>query len=374
MAFELQPLATNTPGQQSNLAIHRFGPTSGQKVYIQAGLHADEHPGLLVAQHLIERLAQLEQADQLKAHFVIVPFANPIGLKQRIFGHVNGRCDLATGQNFNRGMSIERAQISDLTELAFTADLQSNDVLFRQWLLTQIEQRKPSFEIAALHQALLSHSIDAHYVLDLHCDDVALPHVFYGSHQHEDGQLLAHCMSANVALEEDVTGTVAFDGSHTQPWILMQALHSESLFKQPCFAATLELRGQADVSPVLADQDAEGILNFFLQKGLINNLEIDAMKEQPLKTIGVDQVKLVNATAPGIVTYNCDLGDFVKAGDVIAQIALLDQPTATKINIAAPCDGLVFSQTQHFYANPGQTIAMLATNERQQAAGTQLAF
>lgn len=374
MAFELQPLTTNTPGQQSHLAVHRFGPTSGQKVYIQAGLHADEHPGLLVAQHLITRLTRLEQSNQLKAQFVVVPFANPIGLKQRLFGHVNGRCDLATGQNFNRGMSIDRNLINDSLDTLLSNDPSENDIVFRQWLLAQIEQREPQFEIATLHQALLRHSIDAHYVLDLHCDDVALPHVFYGSHQHEDGQLLSRCMSANVALEEDVTGTVAFDGSHTQPWVLAQARASEPLFGQPCFAATLELRGQADVNPTLADQDVNGILNFFQQKGLIEDFSANPSKEQPLKTIGVDQVKLVTASAPGIVTYNCSLGERVEAGDIIAQIVLLDQETPTRLNIAAPCNGMVFSQTQHFYVSPGQTIAMLATDERQQPAGTQLAF
>ena len=374
MSFELLPLASNTPGQYSNIAVHRFGPTAGQKVYIQAGLHADEHPGLLVAQHLIERLIELEQANQLTAQFVVIPFANPIGLKQRLFGHVNGRCDLTTGQNFNRGMSIAPNQINDALMGQFTDDKENNDRIFRTWLLDQIEQRDAQFEITALHKTLLTHSIDAHYVLDLHCDDVALPHVFYGAHQHDDGQLLSQCMSAAVALEEDVTGTVAFDGSHTQPWVLAQKQSVEPLFTQPCFAATIELRGLADVNPTLAEQDVDGILNFFAHKGLILNVDPSSNHSLPLKTIGVEQVKLVNAPKPGIVTYHCELGDKVSKGDLIAQIVLLDQAEPTRVDLTAPCDGLVFSQTQHFYVNPGQTIIMLATDEQQQAAGTQLAF
>jgi predicted deacylase len=374
MSFELLPLINTLPGQTSHLAVHRFGPSNAEKVYIQAGLHADEHPGMLVAQRLIAKLIELDHANQLAAQFVVVPFANPIGLNQRIFGHVNGRCDLATGQNFNRGMAVDRTNIGSGVLAMLSDDLDNNDAVFRNWLQTQVTQGEALFGITNLHKTLLSLSIDAHYVLDLHCDYVALPHVFYGSHQHQDGQLLTQCMSAQVALEEDVTGIVAFDGTHTQPWVLAQNLSEQPLFKQPCFAATIELRGQADVNIELAEQDAEGILEFFAQKGLITGLTPNEQLNPVNKTIGVEQVKLVSAPAPGIVTYHCALGDTVSKGQLIAQVALLDQAIPTNVDIVAPNDGYVFSQTQHFYVSPGQTIAMLATEELQQAAGTQLAF
>jgi hypothetical protein len=44
-------------------------------------------------------------------------------------------------------------------------------------------------------------------VLDLHCDDVALPHVFYGVHQQQMGKALANALGFPICLEEDVTGT-----------------------------------------------------------------------------------------------------------------------------------------------------------------------
>ena len=70
-----------------------------------------------------------------------------------------------------------------------------------------MSQRSDDFEINSLHKILRSHSIDAHYVLDLHCDDVALPHVFYGVHQQQMGKALANALGFPICLEEDVTGT-----------------------------------------------------------------------------------------------------------------------------------------------------------------------
>jgi len=374
VAYEQLHLPSSNSGQSCFIGVHSFGPTDGQKVYVQAGLHADEHPGLLVAQHLISELSKLDQQQQLQAHFVVVPFANPIGLRQRTFGKLTGRCDWHTGQNFNRGMGIDRDLINDEFMTGFGDDPHTNDLLMRSKLSQLIKNRQPGFEIEALHQLLLSLSIDAHYVIDLHCDIVALPHLFYGKHQNETGQLLAQCLHYPVCLEEDVTGTVAFDGSHTQPWVLAQQHTSQIKFHQPCFAATVELRGNTDVNEPLAIQDSAGLLTFFAELGLITRTHPAMLEPIKTTTVGVEQVKLINAPAPGIVVYHGQIGDHIQTGDLIAQIVLLDQETPSRTDIVAPCDGLLFSQTNEYYVSPGQTIAMLATNQEQNKAGSQLAF
>jgi predicted deacylase len=47
------PLLSNSLGSQKTLTSFHFGqPGSGLKVYIQASLHAEELPGMLVAHHL----------------------------------------------------------------------------------------------------------------------------------------------------------------------------------------------------------------------------------------------------------------------------------------------------------------------------------
>jgi len=103
MITRRHPLVSPSPGTTRELLSLHYGPTgTGRKAAIQASLHADEVPGLLVAHHLRRRLAGLETAGALRGEIVLVPFANPIGLSQRVLQSVEGRFDLASGENFNR--------------------------------------------------------------------------------------------------------------------------------------------------------------------------------------------------------------------------------------------------------------------------------
>ena len=57
------PLGGATPGLGHHLTVHAFGPPGGRpKAHVQAGLHADEVPGMLAARHLCDRLAALDAA------------------------------------------------------------------------------------------------------------------------------------------------------------------------------------------------------------------------------------------------------------------------------------------------------------------------
>ena len=52
------PLLSPVPGTERHIHSFHYGPAAPQgKVYIQASLHADELPGMLVAWHLKQRLA-----------------------------------------------------------------------------------------------------------------------------------------------------------------------------------------------------------------------------------------------------------------------------------------------------------------------------
>lgn len=376
MAFEQIVLTGGNAGSQYTLNVHRFGNKIGPKVYIQAGLHADEHPGMLVAQKLISQLAVLEQQQCIHGEIIVVPIANPIGLAQRAFGHVIGRLDLHTGQNFNRGMGIPTSLLNDqLMALLQPEQSEQADVIMRQWLRATIQQREARYDIEHLHKAILSLSIDANIVLDLHCDHVALPHIFYGKHQIEQGQRLANALGFGICLEEDVTGTVAFDGTHTQPWVLMEKALGHNPFQQPCFAATIELRGQSDVSNELADNDCRGILNFLIQENIISTGYFEHQpSNMPISRHGVEQVKIIASPGCGIMTYTLPLGAYVYKGDCIGELVQLDCAAPSSIKIEAPCDGILFGQIDIFYVSHGQTLAMIASQEQHNIPGTQLAF
>ncbi|MFE1817248.1 succinylglutamate desuccinylase, partial [Pseudomonas otitidis] len=60
MHHSTHDLLSPVPGIARQLHSFHFGPRGGGKVYIQASLHADELPGMLVAWHLKRRLLELE--------------------------------------------------------------------------------------------------------------------------------------------------------------------------------------------------------------------------------------------------------------------------------------------------------------------------
>jgi predicted deacylase len=75
---------------------------AAEKIYLQAGLHADEIPGMLVLHYLKRLLNQAERRAELRGEIILVPVANPPGLAQVVLNGGIGRFDLASGRNFNR--------------------------------------------------------------------------------------------------------------------------------------------------------------------------------------------------------------------------------------------------------------------------------
>lgn len=109
-------------------------PRSGGKVYIQASLHADELPGMLVAWHLKRRLAELEQQGRLQREIILVPVANPVGLEQVLLDAPLGRFELQSGENFNRNFVDLSDSIGDQIEEHLTQDPTHNLALIREYL------------------------------------------------------------------------------------------------------------------------------------------------------------------------------------------------------------------------------------------------
>jgi len=64
MILNKHPLVPPSPGTARELVSLHYGPTgTGRKAAIQASLHADEVPALLVAHHLRRQLAALCRLD-----------------------------------------------------------------------------------------------------------------------------------------------------------------------------------------------------------------------------------------------------------------------------------------------------------------------
>lgn len=161
-------------GTNEFLTIHRYGPPEseeGKKIYIQATLHADEIPGLLVTHHLIKLLDEASRANRICQSIVIVPYANPIGLHQNLLGSHIGRFSLSSGINFNRDWPDLTSRISSaVKDKLIPGNGMENVKVIRKAMKDEIKRDHSHAVEKTMKRILYELACDADVVLDLHCD------------------------------------------------------------------------------------------------------------------------------------------------------------------------------------------------------------
>jgi len=277
MAKDLSWQVTGDAGNPLHIGAWRFeGDDSGPRVHLQAGVHADEIAGMLVLHQLLPRLQACQNQGRLRGTVTVVPQANPFGISQFRQGKLLGRFHEATGQNFNRGFDHSLAQARPANTLA-------------QW-----------------QKSLVQLAQDADLVLDLHTDDEALPYLYiHRSFWPEHGLALAAALRAEVVIVWDEGGDGAFEEA---------IIHHGS----PHLAATVELRGQADVSDALAKQDADGIWAWLCINGVID--EVAAIAEWQGEAVDMGCMETLLAPSAGVLVLEIGLGDYVEEGQRVARI------------------------------------------------------
>ena len=172
------PLRGTPLGTERSIVSFHYGPAdAGRKAYVQASLHADELPGMLVAHHLRQRLDALERAERLRGEVVVVPVANPIGLGQTVLLRHQGRFELGSGENFNRHYPALFEALVPRLEGRLGADAQANARVVRALLRELVAQQPEESELTSQRKTLLALACDAEVVVDLHCDSESLLHL-----------------------------------------------------------------------------------------------------------------------------------------------------------------------------------------------------
>ncbi len=349
--FEL-PLVT--PGNRRQLTVHRYG--SGRpKAYLHAALHADEWPGLLALQHLLARLDQ--GADAVLGEIVIVPYANPVGLGQFLNGYVLGRYDFDVTGNFNRSVPPFGERLVELLADQLGDDPQANAELIRTALREAVPGLRPQREAEALKALLLSHSIDADYVFDIHCDHEALLHIYAPRDQDGIAGQLAADLDCAVLLLEDDPGGDAYDQANSSPWRVLRERYGERV-PWACFACTVELRGQSEVDDGLAARDAAGLYRFLQRSGVIAG-EPGPLPDPTGMTVPLEAVDVLRSPGAGLLAYRHGLGDKVQAGEIIAELVDLESVNQ-RTPIRANTSGMLFTRVRDKLVRPGQGIAKIA--------------
>ena len=352
------PLAAPGLGARRSVTSFHFGtPGDGLKVYIQAGLHADEIPGMLVCHHLKAMLAELETAGRLAGEVVLVPVCNPVGLDQSLLHDAQGRFELSSGENFNRGYPQFAEAIGDALEGALGADAAANRALIRGAMHGYLAAQHPVGELASLRHALVSLAFDADIVLDLHADFEAVVHLYTETPYVEDALPLCRLLGARALLVAEGSGGQSFDEALSGVWWQLARRYPDANIPLACFATTVELRGEADVDHRQAGADAAALLAFLTLRGVVAGeapqLPLSLCEPTPL----AGSEPLI-APEAGVVVYRKAVGDRVAAGETVCEI--VDPVSGRVLPLAATVDGVLYARAATRFALAGANLGKVA--------------
>ncbi|KQX40287.1 succinylglutamate desuccinylase [Devosia sp. Root436] len=367
MTFTLHrtALAGDTPGATTELYWYTAGPEdAAMKVHLQAALHADEQPGTMALHHLLPRLRDADAAGQLKAHFTIFPSVNPLGLANYALRHHIGRYDIETGVNYNRRWPDLYPQVAEAIAGRLGRDPGANIAIIRAAVADWIDSQQPRTAIQQLRLLVLRSAAVSDIVLDLHCDDDSLKHIFTSPELMPGLQDLADWMGVVATLTAEDSGGGSFDEVLPTLYRKARLAHPDHPIPSGAETATLEYRGRADSFDAIGAEDAAGLFGFFATRGLIaadpGARPVPAPGPTPFEA-----TEVLRVDAPGLLAYRVALGDRVRKGQPIADLIAMDGPDAfmARRPILAGTDGFVLSRVTGKYVVRGAGIAKIVGSE-----------
>ena len=367
MSFELHRtvLTGDTPGTATDLFWYTAGPAGADtRIHLQAALHADEQPGTMALHHLLRMLRDADAAGQLRAQFTIFPSVNPLGLANYSLRHHIGRYDVETGVNYNRRWPDLYPLVAPAIAGKLTDDPRANIAAIRAAVAAWIDNQRPATAIQQLRLLILKSAAAADIVLDLHCDDDSLKHIFTSTELMPGLQDLADWMGVAATLTADDSGGGSFD--EVLPTLYRKAglAHPDRPISIGAETATLEYRGRADSFDAIGKQDAAGLFGFFATRGLIDADPGSKPAPAPAPT-PFEATEVLRADAPGLLAYRVELGDRVNKGQPIADLIAMDGPEAfiARRPVLSGTDGIVLSRVMGKYVVRGGAIAKIVGNE-----------
>ncbi len=362
-------LSGHSLGNQTTVTSFHFGlPGARPKAYIQASLHAEELPGMLAAHHLRALLEQAERELTLQGEVVLVPVANPIGLGQRLDLKPMGRFELGSSENFNRHYPDLASAVFPVVQGRLGEDPRSNVAIVREAVANYVRDWRPATPLESLRKTLVGLAFDANLVLDLHCDFEAVLHLYTETPCWPQLEPLARLLKARAVLLATGSGGASFDECFSGLWWQLadnlaaagDATERPCPLPQACASTTVELRGETEVNHTLADADARAIFAYLVHIGLV------AGEDPPLPELACTPTPLagaqtVKAPTAGIVVFTAQPGDYLNAGDPVAEI--IDPVSNTAFTVQAEVAGVMYARTNKRYAMPDDKLGNIAGNE-----------
>jgi len=292
----------------------------------------------------------------------IVPAAGLLAVLRR--PHVRkplGNVDFFNSINFNRKHLDLTAQIANRIKDQLHDEPEENVTLIRKTAGEVLSSLEPKDEAESLKHLLLSMSYDADIVLDLHCDEQAVMHVYVGTPLWPDAADLPAQLGAKVTLLAEDSGVTPFDEACSRIWWQLAHKFPDHSIPSACLSATVELRGKADVSHVRSEQDAKNVFLFLQRRKLIKGAapRLPPLPNEATPLRGVEHIK---ASVPGVVVFLKKPGDHIERGEVIAEIVNpLEVERRKRLTaVHSSIDGILFSINTDRYARPGRILAKIA--------------
>lgn len=361
------------------VSLHYGTAGAGEKAYLQASLHADELPGMLVMHHLMALLDEAEAGGRLTGEVVLVPVANPIGLSQQLLHGGIGRFDAESGENFNRGYPDFLAALTPGIATQLDDHEANNRDAIRAALRVHVDAIDPATELASLKKTLSSLACDADVVLDLHCDHEALLHLYCEEPYWPQCEPLARLLGAETVLLAKNSGGASFDEAIGGVWWQLDEYLGANRSAYPrsrppiplaCLAVTVELRGQIDVGHELAARDAQALFDFLVHRGIVGgdiraNVRGDvtpgsskALPALRCEATPLAASEVLAAPHAGVIAFVKALGDSLGAGDIVAEV--IDPLSGMVTPVRARYPGKLYARALRRYASPGMAVAKVA--------------
>lgn len=350
-------------GSHNTLTSFHFGPADAQrKIYIQASLHAEELPGMLVAHHLRGLLQAFDAAGQLTARVVLVPVANPIGLAQRLNHKPMGRFELGSSDNFNRHYPDLTRAVAPAVLDKLGPDATANVRLVRQAIGQFLHAWVPDTALQSLRRQLLLLAHDADFMLDLHCDCEGVVHFYTEEPCWGQLEALPRFLGSRANLLAKYSGNLPIDECLSSVWWQLaeqlKATGSTQPLPQGCGSCTLELRGELDVSHTLALQDAHAILDWMRHSQLLCDRSTPPLPDPLCQPTPLAGSETLFARSAGVVVFAAEPGTVLAQGQLVAEVI---NPIDNQIErVLAGVNGVFYARIRDRYITAGGELGKIA--------------
>ena len=298
MHSAMERIAGDTVGVSYEFPVFRFEGSSdtAPTAYLQAALHAGELPGTVAIHALMPMLRKAETEGRIRGAITIVPWANPVGRAQHLFGDHQGRFHVGTRTNFNRSFPTTRQPAGRRR--------------------ARLARPEPACRCTAEAPPARPLRRPRHRARPaLRRRGTALPLRRAGAVA-GDGRLRRRSGAKAVVLwDDDPDGT--FERRSLAPWLTAKP---EAARFDRRVVTTVEYRGLADVGRDTADSDAAGLYRLLVARGVVEDAALPPLPAYSGPAAPISHVEMIAAPCAGAILFDVTPGERVEKGQRLASI------------------------------------------------------